>query len=222
MIRSIQLTEDGSHTVLCHDTGESFHSDQGAVMESMHVFIENGLKHVSIQTDPLRIFEVGFGTGLNALLTFDQNALSNRKISYETVELYPIEKEVYVKLNFSSKINSDQRNILQELHNSEWEIEHAFGNFNFQKHRISLLDFIPNKKFHLIYFDAFSPDNQLDLWSLEVFKKLYEHTEPGGILVTYCAKGVVRRTLQAVGFTVERLTGAGRKREMIRATKLTN
>ena len=183
------------------------------------MFIQAGLnysKDVFPET-PLRILEVGFGTGLNALLTLQEAAKLQRRIHYTALELYPLEEEQAKQLNYASA--GDQQTFMQ-LHTSEWEKEIPLTSlFSLQKNRTSLLDFSSTASFHLIYFDAFAPAAQPELWTQDVFEKLYAAMLPSAILVTYCSKGDVRRAMEAAGLKVEKIQGPPGKREMVRAHK---
>lgn len=221
MKRIIQLTEDGSQTISVAEMNVTYHSTFGAVQESMHVFINAGLQPLLHSKEQLNIFEMGFGTGLNALLTLQQAINNNQKIYYTAIELYPLEKEIYEKLNYAASLNdfSLQPYFLQ-LHSCNWEEDvkiHPL--FTLQKLKTSLTDFTTGKTFDLIYFDAFDPSVQPGLWSTATFSKLFAMLSANGILTTYSSKGDVRRAMLSAGFTVEKLQGPPGKREMIRAIK---
>jgi tRNA U34 5-methylaminomethyl-2-thiouridine-forming methyltransferase MnmC len=169
--------------------------------------------------DPFKIFEVGFGTGLNALLTLIESEKSGRKVYYETIEPYPLNETEIVSLNYCHQLNRpDLQTTFEKMHDCEWEKEVIISDrFTFSKNKTSLLNFSPLQPFNLIYFDAFAPRAQPDLWTREIFDKMYSMLEPGGILVTYCSKGDVKRAMIAAGFSIEKLQGPPHKREMIRA-----
>lgn len=221
----IQLTqtEDGSPTLYNPQFGEHYHSIHGAIQESRHIFIEAGLRarlHRAVDT-PLCILEVGFGTGLNALLTA-LDAQSTVPIHYTSLELYPITADTYETLHF--KIGHTlQDPCLQELHQAPWGYDYSLKTapqFTLQKLERALQDYQhQGKALDLIYFDAFSPEAQEELWEESIFRLLYEASQDGAYLVTYCAKGEVRRRLQRAGWQVERLPGPPGKREMLRGTK---
>ena len=216
--RKIVITEDGSTTISIPELNENYHSIHGATRESMHVYIDAGLKQ--IEKDVIKIFEVGLGTGLNCLLTYLNS--SGRKIEYHAIEKYPIEKVLLDQLNYSQLLanKNEAHYILNLIHSADWNtrIEITPG-FYLQKFKKDIAAFEPEGKYHLIYFDAFAPEVQPELWVKEVFQKTYDMLETGGILVTYCAKGEVRRTMQSCGFLVERLPGPPGKREMLRAQR---
>ena len=215
MKKQLIITKDGSHSLFVPRLNETYHSKNGAITEAMHVFIRNGL-HFN-QKQNLNILEIGFGTGLNALLTLEN--LGNKKVHYTTLEPYPISEKIYSKLNFHTLTNSDERTFLN-LHNCDWEKEIKLSKqFRFLKSKKSSQNFIANKKFDIIYFDAFAPEKQAEMWTKTVFEKMYCLLNENGFLVTYCAKGVVKRTLKSVELEVETLEGPPGKREMIRANK---
>jgi tRNA U34 5-methylaminomethyl-2-thiouridine-forming methyltransferase MnmC len=214
--REIIQTADGSSSVFIPELNENYHSIHGAVQESMHVFIEAGLNQV--KKDTIRIFEMGYGTGLNFLLTFLNT--QNKTIYYHGIEAFPLESKVVTQLNFIEELNlsKDQAEVFVRFHSNEnaFKIDKTFS---VKKQQIKLHDFETNSHFDLIYFDAFAPEVQPGLWTLEVFQQMYKLLNPGGILTTYCAKGQVRRNMQYSGFEVERLPGPKGKREILRATK---
>ncbi len=215
----LEATADGSHTLFVPSLNEHYHSTFGAVQESNHVFIDAGFSYVSKHQE-INILEVGFGTGLNAFLT----ALSkgDRRISYTALEAYPVQKAIIDCLNYPEMNGlSDPSGIFQQLHSVGWErfIEIVPG-FNLRKihTKIEVCD-LPDNFFHLVYFDAFGPNVQPEMWTDEIFRKIHRATAPGGILVTYSSKGLVKRSLRAAGFGIERLPGAAGKRHMLRALK---
>lgn len=216
--RELIVTEDGSSSIFIPELDEIYHSSHGAVQESNHVFIKAGLK--TLKKEEIAIFEMGFGTGLNALLTL-LNA-TNKTINYHTIEAYPVEQEMVEKLNYIDqlKLDEEQKQSFFTMHQSKYGKQVKLNNnFNFLKEQVKLKDFKTTATFDLIYFDAFAPAIQPDLWTGEVFQQMYSMVNTNGILVTYCAKGQVRRNMQAAGFKVERLPGPPYKREILRATK---
>jgi len=213
-----ELTSDGSHTLYIPSLDEHYHSVNGAIQESLHVFVKTGLQHCD--KDSVNLLEIGFGTGLNAFLTY-LNA-QDKHIDYTGIELYPLGTEIINKLNYTEKENTAQQKIYKDLHSAEWNKEVKISpGFSLTKREadFSLLDINFGKTFDLIYFDAFAPDKQPEMWTQDIFDFLYEITNPGGILTTYCAKGIVRRIMQHSGYTVERLPGPPGKREILRAVK---
>jgi tRNA U34 5-methylaminomethyl-2-thiouridine-forming methyltransferase MnmC len=220
MERILQATADGSHTVSIPDLQVTYHSRHGAIQESMHVFIEAGLRYKIKSTEgALSILEMGFGTGLNALLTLLEQ--QDREIWYESLEAYPLPVEMAMQLNYAELLPQETaaayfEKIQQAAWNEAVAISPAFHLF---KQELKLEAFIPNRSYDLVYFDAFAPTAQPALWSESVFKKLFDSLRAGGILVTYCSKGNVRRAMQAAGFRVEKIAGPPGKREMVRAHK---
>lgn len=217
-------TEDGSPTLYNPLFGEHYHSIHGAVQESMHIFIEAGLhswlKNSTKQS--LHILEVGFGTGLNALLTALDEQSKELSLHYTSLELYPIQEEIYSQLHFDIK-HRDSDKCLQELHSTAWNTAISLQcnpYFTLEKRHCALQNFSATHPIDLIYFDAFSPEVQEELWDEAIFKVLYDKSHSGAIIVTYCAKGEVRRRLQRAGWQVERLAGPPGKREILRGTKL--
>lgn len=223
MKRIIERTEDGSATLFVPELNEHYHSVKGAHTESQHIFIEMGLKEISTP-DP-QILEVGFGTGLNALLTLEEAERSQRRIHYTGVELYPLDWQEVEVLHYSDNP------LFEKIHQAPWnEDVNITEHFILHKLQADLTKdgspFFANGamlKYDGVYFDAFAPEKQPEMWSENLFKKLYEALHPNGILTTYCAKGVIRRLLQTIGFTVERLPGPPQgKREILRGRKEMN
>ena len=222
MERNIIITADGSDTISVPELKVTYHSIYGAIQESKHVFIEAGLKNLILaEAAPLNIFEMGFGSGLNALLTTIETEKLQREIHYETVELFPLDIDETSSLNYCKQLGrEDLQPIFEQLHSCEWDKKtNITANFRFKKTRSNLLNFETSETFKLIYFDAFAPSAQPELWAKEIFEKMFAMLGPGGVLVTYCSKGDVRRAMQAAGFIVEKLPGPKGKREMIRAAR---
>lgn len=281
---NIEITEDGSHTLYVPELNEHYHSTHGAMQESTHIFIREGMIHrlqlqpsgqpkqqlqpklqhgpegqqqlspeESLQTThEINLLEIGFGTGLNALLTLLEAKKKGINVFYQSLERYPISVEAAQKLNYPAMLNQVEKaeeeksnasiqskqknyvevelgnNTLQELflrlHTSPWEKAVAITpGFTLLKQQIDFsrpATFVPERGFDLIYYDAFAPEKQPEMWTQEIFNHLYSLSNQGAILTTYCAKGVVRRMLQSAGFRVERLPGPPGKREILRATKL--
>jgi tRNA U34 5-methylaminomethyl-2-thiouridine-forming methyltransferase MnmC len=217
----IRTTHDGSHTLFNPDLNESYHSVFGAIDESNHVFIEAGLKSVLSEKKGIFILEVGFGTGLNAWLSLC-NLPADTLVTYITLEPYPVPRQIIDQLNYPQQrdFSSELNQLYFSLHQADWHIEqHITPQFHLRKIPESVTTFQPYWFFDLIYFDAFAPTKQPSMWSKEIFQKLYNITVPGGMLVTYCAKGQVKRDLKEVGWVVEKLPGPTGKREMTRAFK---
>jgi tRNA U34 5-methylaminomethyl-2-thiouridine-forming methyltransferase MnmC len=213
-------TADGSDTLFVRELGEHYHSTFGAIQESMHVFIKNGLKIK--ENSPLTIFEVGFGTGLNAYLTYQDTLQSGQFIYYISIEKYPIIRNVWEMLNYPKILSKGDSHIFRAMHLAPWnEKVRIAENFTLKKilGDMTSFDFDLQPLFDLIYFDAFSPEKQPELWKKTIFEKLFSNTSPLGKLVTYSSKGSVRRALQESGYITERLTGPPGKREILRASK---
>lgn len=221
MKRAIQITNDGSTTIVLPEKGITYHNTSGAIGESLHVFIDAGLRHIyqSQSLSSIRVFEMGFGTGLNALLSW-QFALQHKiSVNYTALELYPILPEEAILLNFGERLQMTDE--FKQLHHCTWNKANELdSHFTLIKKQQSLLDISENERYSLIFFDAFAPNDQPELWTKEVFEKIYRMLAPNGVLVTYCSKGDVKRTLKSVGFTVERLKGFADKWHMLRGAKL--
>ena len=212
------LTEDGSSSLRVPELDETYHSSHGAIQESNHVFIDAGLKAALKHQKMLKIFEVGFGSGLNAFLTLN-SIEPDEIIHYATIDLNPLGEESYSKLNFASLINRPNNEFLT-LHEVPWGVPcEITENFLLNKNQGSFTDYQVDETFNLIYFDAFGPDKQPELWASDVLKKCFDMLESGGIFVTYSAKGQVKRDLRDLGFTVESLPGPPGKFQMTRAIK---
>lgn len=224
MLRKLIVTNDGSHSISVPEMNVMYHSIHGAIQESRHVFIEAGLYAPGRwrRPDATRIFEMGFGTGLNALLTLIESEKQNQSIYYETIELYPLTVEEVKLLNYCSIVGRDDlQESFERFHECAWDQQIPIRpNFSFLKRRDNLLNFETCETFDLIFFDAFDPNTQPELWSEEVFRKMVSVLSDGGILVTYSSKGSVRRAMQAAGFNVEKIAGPPGKREMVRAFKI--
>ena len=216
MKKELIITKDGSHSIFVPDLNETYHSKHGAITESMHIFIRNGLQYHS--KNNLNILEVGFGTGLNTLLTLEN--LNNKNVHYTTLESHPITEVIYSNLNYYSFTKADKNTFLR-IHTSDWEKEIKLSeSFTLFKSKQSLQDFISKKKYDIIYFDAFAPEKQQNMWGEDIFERCFHLLNKNGFLVTYCAKGIVRRTLKSAGFEVENLAGPPGKREITRANKI--
>jgi tRNA U34 5-methylaminomethyl-2-thiouridine-forming methyltransferase MnmC len=225
MQRNLILTKDGSHTVVVPGMNVTYHSVHGAIQESMHVFIEAGFYRSACFEQPqqYQVLEMGFGTGLNALLTLLEAEKTKRSVHYTAIELYPMDIQQAHSLNYCDRLNrKDLQPVFNALHDCDWEKEISSTHyFTFKKTQASLIDFSSPQLFNLIYFDAFAPTAQPELWTKGIFEKLYAMMSDGGILVTYCSKADVRRAMQAAGFSTEKLPGPAGKREILRAKKST-
>ena len=221
MSLTIITTGDGSHSLRNEALNETYHSVHGALQESVHVFIRNGLEHRlrDFHKESLSIFEVGFGTGLNALLTANYALENTVTISYTSIEAFPVPGEIWRTLNYGSTEEAQKR--FYSLHEAAWETEQQIvPGFRLRKMHITLEDMIlPASSFDVIYFDAFAPNKQPDLWTLPMLEKVTALLRPGGVFVTYCAKGQLKRDLKSLGLTTETLPGPPGKKEMVRATR---
>jgi tRNA U34 5-methylaminomethyl-2-thiouridine-forming methyltransferase MnmC len=220
----IQLIKsaDGSHTLYVESIKEHYHSINGALTESQHIFIKSGLDEISSKTRNVNILEVGFGTGLNALLTLKSNCDFSRKVQYVAIEPYPLSDEILGTLNYPGLIGGcEERNFFWLMHHIPWDVPHFIsGNFILFKLKQTIQETeLQPDRFSLVYFDAFSPEVQPEMWSKDIMEKIFKAMEPGGLFITYSAKGMVRRTLVACGFEVEKLAGPPGKREITRAKK---
>ena len=220
--REIIITNDGSTTIHIPEWNEQYHSKHGAIQESKHVFVEMGLYYYlqNNTTSLLNILEIGFGTGLNAIITLLESNSLQQSIQYTGVEAYPVEMLEIKKLNYSVQLNCSKKDY-ESLHQCQWEKQIVFDQFFSLEKRKQLFSKIEDKnRYHIIYFDAFGARVQPDLWTEHIFLKMYDALIVGGVLVTYSAKGSVRRAMQSSGFLVERLPGPPGKREMLRAIKV--
>ncbi len=216
MLKSeLKITDDGSHTLFVPEIDECYHSTKGAVQESRHIFIEAGLKQC--RKPEVNVLEIGFGTGLNALLTALE---SDVPVNYTTVELYPVPIEQILKLNFPELLQNESSRLFEKIHTCEWNRAVKMAdNFTLTKLNADFTKLELKDKFDVVYFDAFSPEKQPEMWSEEIFRKLYSCAFEKALLTTYCAKGAVRRAMKSAGFSVERLPGPPGKREILRARK---
>lgn len=214
------VTGDGSHTLLHPVLTQHYHSLQGSIQESEHIFIDLGLKAClsNISGRRVNVFEMGFGTGLNALLTWRLADEWKRDISYTGIEAYPVERSVSDLLNYEDLVGKKG---LSLLHNAPWTggLLDLSDHFHFAKVNGFLRDYEDHRQYDCVYFDAFSPGSQPELWTVDVFFKMAAMLNSGGYLVTYSSKGVVQRAMKEAGFEVEKHPGPGRKREVIRAIK---
>ncbi|MDV3309438.1 MAG: tRNA (5-methylaminomethyl-2-thiouridine)(34)-methyltransferase MnmD [Cyclobacteriaceae bacterium] len=215
----IITTDDGSHSLYHTALNETYHSRHGALTESRHVFIENGLAQVPPSVDPIRVLEVGFGTGLNALLTWLYARSSERLVYYTGIEPFPLKADTWRLLNYSTSLSAERE--FTTLHEASWNEAHELDAFfHFSKLSMGIEDFVASGLlFDVVYYDAFAPEKQPAMWSSEALGVTVGAMRQKGILVTYCAKGQFRRTLRSLGMEVEALPGPPGKREMTRARK---
>jgi len=213
-------TEDGSDTLYLRELDEHYHSIHGALQESMHVFISAGMRMCN--KPAITFFEVGFGTGLNAWLTALEAEKSNQRIRYITIEKYPLLPGIWEALNYPGFNQESDPELFRKIHQTAWnkeiKISESFSILKLSQD-LTKVDYAGLPMFDLIYFDAFSPEKQPELWAIPIFQQLSDHCNSGALFVTYCAKGAVRRSLTGVGFQIERIPGPPGKREMLRGTK---
>ncbi|GAB4055145.1 tRNA (5-methylaminomethyl-2-thiouridine)(34)-methyltransferase MnmC2 [Spirosoma litoris] len=214
------VTADGSHTAINQALDKTYHSIHGAYQESQRVYIELGLLEAfeKFPGEELHIFEMGFGTGLNALLTAHEANISQRRVHYTAIEAYPMSTEDAQQLNFDTLLATDY---LTRLHESPWnESVEISPYFTLTKIENRLQDWQTPERFHLIYYDAFAPSAQPELWEPEIFAQLAHLLLPNGMLTTYCSKSYVQRNMREAGLIVEKHPGPPHKRDILRAVKL--
>ena len=218
MQRNIVTTKDGSHSLFIPDMNEHYHSSWGAITESMYVFINAGFR--KIETNTVHIFEMGFGTGLNALLTLNEILGTNQKVYYTTVEKYPLTPQEANRLNYPELVKVELKNEFSAMHQAPWNQTTAITRrFSLTKLKSDIQELDLQGMFDLIYFDAFAPWKQPQLWSPDIFKMLFSQLKKSGIITTYAAKGDIRRCWQSLGLNVEKLPGPPGKREFLRGRK---
>lgn len=216
--KEIKVTKDGSHTLYVPGLNEHYHSMHGALQESMHVFIKEGFQQC--KKDIIYLLEVGFGTGLNAVLTFIEAEKQKKKVFYFGVDQYPLEWELVSKLNYPDLLPVSYREMYKELHQSRWEVTNMLSPwFTYQKIKAGMEKYSPAPGIDLVYFDAFAPDKQPEMWTRDIFFRIFESLNRGGILTTYSAKGSVKRLLKDTGYKVDLIEGPPGKRHIIRAVK---
>jgi tRNA U34 5-methylaminomethyl-2-thiouridine-forming methyltransferase MnmC len=215
----IRQTADGSNTLYLPDLDETYHSSHGAVQEAMHVFIQHGLSFLGKDKKTISVFEMGFGTGLNALLTAQWAQSHQRLIQYIGVELHPIPEEIWSEMDFVQEKSTIE--MYAKIMSVEWEtIQEIHSSFQLKKIKQDIHQLKVEEQVDLIYFDAFGPRAQAEMWEMPVLTKMSALLKPGGIFVTYCAQGQMKRNLKSLGFHLESLPGPPGKREMTRATKI--
>ena len=218
--QEIRVTGDGSKTIFLPELNETYHSSNGAVQESCHIFLQNGLE-LAEKGEVIRILEVGFGTGLNALLSAMWAEKNNQSIHYTGIESKPLPPELCFQLDYPRIIGQISEKIYDELIRCDWEMDNQLStHFSIQKRKVKIQDFVALEPIDLIYFDAFGPRVQAEMWDITILDKMFQSLNSGGSLVTYCAQGQFKRDLKAVGFSLESLPGPPGKREMTRATKI--
>ncbi len=214
--KEIIITSDGSTTIHIPEMNECYHSKNGAIQEAYHVYINNGLKKIC--KEEISILEVGFGTGLNCFLTFLE---SNKKLNYVGVEAYPVTTEEIVMMNYVSELKvPEHKHIFEKMHEVSWEEQHQIHqSFYLTKRKQFFKEIEDENSFDIIYFDAFGPEKQPDLWTKVIFEKMYKALKVDGFLVTYASKGDVKRAMRSAGFKVKRLQGPPGKWHMLKAIK---
>lgn len=221
----IITTEDGSHSLYHEELKETYHSFHGALQESQHVFIEKGLRFWRTKEGlptSVKIFEVGFGTGLNALLAAQFASDNKVNISYTGLEPFPLEESLIEQLNYSSQIlpseAKDLDDMFHKIHSADWENEVEISPyFKLTKYKTKLEDYSLTKdRFDIVFFDAFAPNKQAELWEIDILQKCFDLLKKGGVFTTYSAKGQLKRDLKSVGFELETLPGPPGKKEMVR------
>jgi len=220
MEKVFMITEDGSQTIYLPELDEHYHSVHGAIQESLHIYIEQGLLQTTKKE--LSVLEIGFGTGLNAYLTYSIAQRENISVHYCTLEKYPLNEPEFSLLKYPNNIFPEHSLVFDQMHQAEWnKIIHISERFKLEKFHADLLTFqfheIP--QFDLVYYDAFAPGKQPEMWTDHILHKIAATVKPDGILVTYCAKGTVRRALSVAGFTMERIPGPKGKKEILRGKK---
>ena len=210
----VETTADGSHTLFLAEMDEHYHSVNGAIQESNHVYIDAGFNQCR-KEEVIYVLELGFGTGLNALLTALQAEQRGVQVFYTGLEKFPLPQTITEQLNYSEADKALYQTLLQ----ADWETPVQVNPyFNLHKIQTDFNDFDFSGKYDVVYYDAFAPDKQPEVWSQELFDTIYNSMNPEGILTTYCAKGNIRRMMQQSGFTVERIPGPPGKREMLRGS----
>jgi tRNA U34 5-methylaminomethyl-2-thiouridine-forming methyltransferase MnmC len=216
--REIIKTNDGSTTIHLPEWNESYHSKHGAIQEAYHVFIKNGFS--LFKAKPISILEIGFGTGLNSFITYLEAKKNNQKIDYIGVEAYPVAMDEVIQMNYANEIDSDEKHVFEQMHQCNWEQKNIISaTFSLSKRQQFFQEIKDESLFDLIYFDAFGFRVQPELWSEEIFVKMFEALKPNGVLVTYACRTTIKNAMLSAGFSVEKLPGAPGKREMLRATK---
>lgn len=221
--RKPEITADGSITFYIPEIDEHYHSTNGAVVEALHVYLKEALQRFVDLNKPetVRILEIGFGTGLNAFLSLLKADELQIPIHYTTLELYPLTPEQVAQLNYAQQTDAARNDLFMALHAANWnETVTLTPFFSVEKRQMDLVGEPLSGTFDVVYYDAFAPDKQPEMWSDTIYRKVADAVAKGGILTTYCAKGVVRRGFRDAGFEMERIPGPPGKREMIRGTRV--
>jgi tRNA U34 5-methylaminomethyl-2-thiouridine-forming methyltransferase MnmC len=220
MRKEFLITEDGSHTIYLPEMDEHYHSIHGAIQESEHIYIGQGF--LKAKANPISILEIGFGTGLNAYLTYCYSLERNISVNYTSLEKYPLTEAEYCQLNYPTSIFPENAAVFEKIHYSDWGIFQTISpDFRLLKLQVDLLthEFDELPQYDLVYYDAFAPGKQPEMWTDEILQKVASTVKINGILITYCAKGTVRRTLSSAGFMMERIQGPVGKKEILRGKK---
>jgi tRNA U34 5-methylaminomethyl-2-thiouridine-forming methyltransferase MnmC len=219
---TITITGDGSSTVFNSQLNQHYHSIHGAINESELVFIRNGLDEVLKTENAINILEIGMGTGLNVLLSVLKSKLLKVKMNFVAVEAYPLQEGILDQINYPEIIGSSEASgYFSKIHKAGWAYPSFLSDYFILSKIQSMLEDVTfsENQFNIIYFDAFDPHAQPEMWATNVFEKMYACLKPGGFLVTYCTNSEVRRTMKACGFELEKLKGPTGKREVLRARK---
>ncbi len=212
-------TSDGSHTLYVPQIDEHYHSVNGAVQESMHIFINAALRECTKQD--VHVLEIGFGTGLNTFLTLLEAERTSKNILFTTIELYPIDSKAVEILNYAEQVDSCKSAEFKKLHTVEWNKKTVITQqFSLEKICTDFTTFDFTEQYDVVFFDAFSPEKQPEMWTGEIFSRIYQACNSNAVLTTYCAKGAVRRAMQKANFSVERIPGPPGKREILRCRKI--
>ncbi|MGC9375464.1 MAG: tRNA (5-methylaminomethyl-2-thiouridine)(34)-methyltransferase MnmD [Bacteroidales bacterium] len=212
-------TKDGSSTLYSPMFNEHYHSVFGAINESKHVFIDAGLNFLNLPS--IKIFEIGFGTGLNALLTYLESVKKEVTVDYSAIELYPVTQEVIQQMNYTQLLSEESKKTFDQFHKVSWNKKIEISNhFHLTKIKADFNDYLFTEKYNLFFFDAFAPEKQPALWSYQNFAKIFKAMDNQGVLTTYSSKGLVKQNLRNAGFQLERLPGPEGKRHMLRAIKI--
>jgi len=217
----IIVTGDGSHSLYLPHLNETYHSSHGAITESRHIFIKAGLDHFfeNHPDQPIHILEIGFGTGLNALLTWEWSRKLQQPVQFNSLEPFPLTSEIYEQLNYTEGMEAWASAAFHDMHEAEWNAVNEMGDsFSLHKVNVKLEDFSSDQHYQLVFFDAFAPSKQAELWHFEILEKTVGFMAANAVLVTYCAKGQFKRDLAALGLEVETLPGPPGKKEMVRGT----
>jgi tRNA U34 5-methylaminomethyl-2-thiouridine-forming methyltransferase MnmC len=219
MNKKIIITEDGSKTIFVPELNEHYHSTHGAIQESMHVFIRPGLRELSVKE--INIFELGFGTGLNAFLTAIEAERLNIKVNYDSIEKYPLDSEITASLNYPDFFKDVSGDLFTKIHSCTWnKKEKISDNFNLMKIEGDIENYSPGREYDIIYFDAFGPEKQSELWHSDIVNKLALSCKKGGLFLSYSSRGQLKRQLISCNYNVEHIPGPPGKREITRATRL--